>query len=130
MRFFFFNIDDQALLSGRLDRYLRCAAWAEIALFLACSFLVYCSYLTIIGDGQTPLRYQSVQLLVGAIGGAGALGGFFLYEAMWTYWKAGDSSGAKLKRFWFFTMTFVPMFGCIPYYFVVYQHGSKGQRKP
>jgi nitrate/nitrite transporter NarK len=127
LRFFFFTVDDQLFLSGRLNRYLRWAAWAVIALFIACSFLLYCSYLTITGAAATPLRHLSVQLVIGAVGAAGALGGIFLSEAMWTYWRVVDSSTARFRRVWFLIMTFVPMFGCAAYYFAVYDPGLKGQ---
>jgi hypothetical protein len=127
VRFFFFTINDQVFLSGRLNRFLRWAAWAEIGLLFACAFLVYCTYLTLTGSAVTPLQHPSVKFVLGTVGAAGALGGIFLWEAMWTYWRLSDSSGAKFKRIWFWIMTLVPAFGSAAYYFVVYDPSSKRQ---
>src|SRR4051812_42000973 len=106
-------------VSGRLDRYYRWGAWAVIATFFACLYLLYCSYLTIVGRTTSPLESLSLQIILGTIGAIGALGGILLSNGMWAYWRQDPTSNAS-KRLWFCIMTFVPLFGCAAYYFSVY----------
>ena len=122
-----FAIDEQTLLSGRFDRYFRYAAWIEIAVFFTGLFMLFCYYLTLIGE-TTPLQHLSLRILLAAIGAAGALGGTLLSKGMWAYWKHCDANSKKSKKIWFSAMTFVPLFGCAAYYFVVYR-SQVGRRR-
>jgi nitrate/nitrite transporter NarK len=115
-----FATNDEAMFSGRLDRYYRWAAWAVVTVFFDCLYVLYCSYLTLIGR-TTPLEHLSVRIILGTIGAIGALGGILLSKAMWAYWRQDRASNAS-NRFWFFIMTFVPLFGCAAYYFFVYRN--------
>ena len=114
-----FAIDDQALLSGRLDHYFRYAAWAVVVAFFACVYLLYCYYLSLTNT-TSPLQHVSIQVLLCIFGAAGAIGGTFLSKGMWTYWRQYDTSSKGSKRLWFFIMSFLFVFGCAAYYFLVY----------
>jgi len=122
-----FAINDQTLLSGRLDRYLRWAAWAQLTRFLAGIFVWYCYYLTTTGR-TSPLQHLSVRILLGVVGAVGAFGGTLLWEGMWTYWKTNDTSSKSVKGLWFFIMTLFIVFGCAAYYHLVYRQQVEERR--
>src|SRR4051812_20563279 len=82
-----FAINGEGLVSGRLDRYYRWAAWAVIATFFACLYLLYCAYLTVVGRTTNPLENLSLQIILGTIGAIGALGGILLSKGMRAYWR-------------------------------------------
>ena len=105
-----FLINDQTLLTERMNRFFHWAAWAELALFLACIFVLYCNYLTLKGSAS-PLQYLSVRILLGITGAAGASGSILLSKGMWAYWKGYDTSPERLKKFWYWVMTFFILFG-------------------
>ena len=119
-----FDLDEQRMLSGRLDRLFRFAAWAEIAGILACVYLLWAYYLASI----SPLQNLSVRVLVGSVGAAAALGSTFLSKAMWNYWRRCDTGSRGLKRLWFFIMSFPPLLGTLAYFFLVYETQAKARR--
>src|ERR1700740_1131994 len=97
-----FAIDERTLLSGRLDRYFHGAAWAVIAAFFACLYLLYFSYLTLMGE-TSPLPHLSLRILLATGGAAGALGATLLSKGMRVYWKQCDASSKRSKKIWFST---------------------------
>lgn len=117
----FWQINGETLFSGRLDRYFRWAAWAIVAVFLACLYGLHCSYLTFVGRA-TGLEHLSLRIFLGSVGAIGVLGGIPLSKIMWLYWREYDSGSKRNKRLWYSVMTFVPLFGSAVYYFVVYRH--------
>lgn len=112
--------NDQRLLSERMKRCLGWAAWAELAVIPLCMFVGYWYYLTLKG-GSSPLRYLTVKIVLGTIGGASACGGVLLSKSMWAYWKHYDTSAESTKKFWYWVMTLTIGFGCAPYYHLVYR---------
>jgi hypothetical protein len=115
-----FTINEQAVLSGRLDGYLRWAARAVVGASVACLFLLYCYYLTL-QNRTTPLEYLTVRILVGITGAAGGLGGTLIWKAMWIYWKKCDTTPKRFKRLWLLVMSLFPPFGSTAYYHLVYR---------
>jgi hypothetical protein len=113
--------NSETLFSGRLDRYFRWAAWADVAVFFACLYILYCNYLTLMGR-TTALQHLSLRIFLGTIGAIGTLGGMLLSKIMWTFWRQCDTSSRASKRLWFSIMFFVPLFGCAAYYFVIYRN--------
>ncbi len=111
--------DRDALISGKLTRYLAVAAWTEIPAVFAAAFLWYCWYLNAT-DRPTPLRYLAVRILLGISGACGALAGVFLSEAMWEFWKNYDASPPARKKTWRWIMSVFVIFGCTAYFHVVY----------
>jgi len=113
-------MNPKLLFSGRFDRYYRWAACAVVAAFLVCLYVLYCYYLTLMGR-TTALQHVGLRIILGAIGAVGALSGILLSKVMWTYYRQGDATSNASKRFWFFIMTFVSLYGCAAYYFLVYE---------
>jgi hypothetical protein len=120
---------DESLLSGRLEPYLRWAAWSVVGAFLACLYLVYIAFSTL-QRGSSVLVQPSVRFLLGGIGGAGVIGGMILSKAMWAYWKRDVTYGKALKTLWFLLMTLVPLFGCCVYYFAAYAPQRTPKHEP
>ncbi len=119
-------INGPALSSGRLNKYFRWAAWAELAIIPAFIFMWYCYYLTLKGSAS-PLQYLSVRILLGSIGAAGAFGSILLSKGMWAYWKQYDTSPERTKRFWFWAMTLFILFGASAYYHLVFRPQVEGR---
>jgi uncharacterized membrane protein len=113
-------VSGPSLVSGRLDRYLKWAAWAELVMFLAGIFATYCWYLQLRGRAS-PLQYLTVKLVLAVLGAVGALSGIFLSEAMWNFWRDHDSSPTGLKRLWNWVMVLLVIFGSVAYYHLVYR---------
>jgi len=108
------------VVSGRLDRYLKWATWAELVAFLAGLFATYCWYLELKGR-VSPLQYLTVRIILAIFGGVGALSGVFLSEVMWSFWRDYDSSPRGLKRLWNWIMVLFVIFGSAAYYRLVYK---------
>jgi hypothetical protein len=115
-----FWVNDQTVLSERMNRFFRWAAWAELGGLLVVIFTWYCEHLTL-AVTASPLKYLPVRIVLGTLGGAGGLGGLFLWDGMWTYWKLYDTSSKGTKRFWFCIMAILNIFGCGAYYWIVYR---------
>ena len=113
-------IDDQSVLTPRFSRYFRWAAWADVAVFAACLYLLYCWYQTLTGRA-TALDHPSLRFLLGIIGAVGVLAGTLLSKAMWAYWRQCDNRSRTSKKIWFSIMSFIPLFGPAAYYFLVYR---------